>query len=69
MFAVSPFPAFHHRTMDIGNDGVGVYNVVLEFRNTLMNVRNDCPGVRDVTSDVGDDYVRIYCEFGLEATS
>ena len=45
--------------MDISNDGMGVYD-------TLMNIGHDCAGVHYVTTNVGDDYIRVYSQFSLK---
>ena len=45
--------------MDIGNDGMGVYD-------TLMNIGHDSAGVHYVTTNVGDDYIRVYSQFSLK---
>ena len=63
---VSPSPTLHYSTMNVGNDGVGVRNTVLELRNPSMNTRNDCLGVCDITMNVGNDHIRVYSKFGLE---
>ena len=53
IFAVSPFPTFHHGTMDFGNDGIGVRNTAGDVGNNGVGVRNDC--------------ICVYREFGLGA--
>jgi len=37
MLTASPFPTFHHFTMNVRNDGVGVFN-------SAMNIGNDGAG-------------------------
>ena len=57
--AICPFLACHYGAMDIGNDGMGVYD-------TLMNIGHDSAGVHYVTTNVGDDYIRVYSQFSLK---
>ena len=60
--AICPFLACHYGAMDIGNDGMGVYD-------TLMNIGHDSTGVHYVTTNVGNDCICIYCQFGLKPVS
>lgn len=55
------FLTCQHVTVDVGDNDVGVRNIVLNLRNylmcvcnALMNVGNDDVGVRDVVVDVGN---------------
>jgi hypothetical protein len=62
ILTISPFLDSHYGAMDVGNNRVGVRNVVLKLRNdcmgaydTVMNVGNDTVGVRNIMLNVGDD--------------
>ena len=66
MRATRTFLTCQHVTVDVGDNGVGVRNIVLNLRddpvrvyNTLMNVGNDGVGVRDVVMDVGNDCMSV----------
>lgn len=60
--------------MDVGDNGVGVHNIVLNLgndavriHNALTNVGNDSVGICDVVMDVGNNGVRardIFVEVG-----
>ena len=41
------------------NDGIGVYN-------TLLNVRNDGLGICDIMMNVRNHHICVYCKFSLE---
>ena len=48
--------------MDLGNDGVGVYD-------TLMNVGNDSMGVCNTLMNIRNNYICVDCKFSLEVDS
>ena len=48
--------------MDVRNDGVGVCDTAQKFRD-------DGTGVYNTLVDVGNDYICIYCKFGLGVNS
>ena len=59
IFAIGPILVCHYGAVDIGNDGMGV-------DDTLMNIGHDSTGVHYVTTNVGDDYIRVYSQFSLK---
>ena len=52
MLAASTLAIFHHGTMDVGNNGVGVRNDGMCVCNTLMNIGSDGLGVHNTLEDV-----------------
>ena len=62
IFTVSPSQNFHHGTMDVRNNSVGVCNIALKLGNncigvynTLTNTRNNGVGVHDITVNIGNN--------------
>ena len=62
IFTVSPLLVLHYGTMDLGYDGVGVYD-------TLMNVGNDSMGVCNTLMNIRNNYICVDCKFSLEVDS
>ena len=56
---IGPFLAFHHGTMDVGNN-------LASGRNVMMNIGNDSAGACNVMTNVRNGYMRMYCKFSLD---
>ena len=52
-FLIRSFLIFQYGALDVGNDGMGV--------------RDDGQGIYDTLMNIGNDYVRVDCKFGLRA--
>jgi len=65
--------------VDVGNNSLGGCNIVLKIRNDDVGVGNDgvhiCDiaadagndrlGVQNITMDIRNGYIRVYCKLGL----
>ena len=67
MLTTGTFLTCQHVTTNLGNDGVGVRDIVLKPRNdcigiynVLMYVGNDGVGVHDITSNARNDHMCVY---------
>ena len=38
MVIISPFPAYHHTAVNLGNHGAGVHNAVMNIGNNYMGI-------------------------------
>ena len=63
---VSLFLVSHHGTMDVRYNVVSVGNDVVGICNVVLNVGNDFIGVLDVVTNVGNRYMCTDCKLSLE---
>ena len=45
IFAISPSLNFHHRTVDVGNDGMDLCNILIHIRHVVIHPGNDGMGI------------------------
>jgi len=63
---VSPFLAIHHIMVDARNIVVKPRNNGMGIYNTLLNVRNDSLGVCNIAMNVRNYHICVYHKFSLE---
>ena len=76
ILTIRRFLTFHHGTMDIGNDDVGIHDTALKLgddsvgvHSIVPDVGNDGVGIRDIVANVRNDHICIYRKFGLGVNS